>query len=245
MESYLNMKQKKTKFFIAIIPAKKKSSRFRNKNFKVFFDNYSLLELSIRNAIKVKKINEIYVSSDSRIAKNLAKEYKVNFIERPKKYCSTKATANDVIHHSIKIIKQKKQKYENIILIYLQPTSPLRNSRHINSAINLFKKKKTNVISVNKEKKSILKSILINKGKIKSIFKEKDVSSNFQKLQKNYYPNGSIYIFSINDFLRRKTVPIDGSVPYFMSKMDSIDIDDSYDFNMAQIIKKNKLNEKF
>ena len=100
----------------------------------------------------------------------------------------------------------------------------------------LYLKKVRSLISICKAEKSIYKSFKLKNEKVISFFNEKFVTSNRQALPRIYFPNGAIYIFYIKDFLKNKKIPIKNSLPFFMSKKDSIDIDDKYDLEYANLL---------
>ena len=58
---------------VAIIPIRKNSQRIKNKNFRKFFNNKSLLEIKIEQLKKVKLIDKIVVSSDSKKAEQISR----------------------------------------------------------------------------------------------------------------------------------------------------------------------------
>ena len=75
---------------VAIIPIRKNSQRIKNKNFRKFFNNKSLLEIKIEQLKKVKLIDKIVVSSDSKKAEQISRKYGVFFHKRPKFFASSK-----------------------------------------------------------------------------------------------------------------------------------------------------------
>ena len=100
----------------------------------------------------------------------------------------------------IEYIKKKKLK-KNDVIVYLQPTSPLRKASQIREAIKMFKKNNSkNLISVKKIDMNIYKSLTINSGYLKNIFNEKYSVLNRQKFPSTYVPNGAIYIFLVKNF---------------------------------------------
>ncbi len=226
--------------FISLIPARVGSVSLRNKNLKKI-KNKSLVEYAIIASKKSKFINKTFLSSDSEKILKIGKKYDILQVKRPKKFASNSSVANDVVNHFSKLLKNQIND-KKIIIIYLQPTSPLRTYFHINKAIELFiKKKSKSLISVTKIKFSIYKSLMINKyGLIKSIFNENLVTSNRQDFNEVYRPNGAIYIFKLSDFLKKKKIPIKNSTPFIMKEDESLEIDNLLDL---KIIKK-KLKKK-
>ena len=68
---------------VALIPAKEKSERVKNKNLKKVC-KHPLLWWTIDSAKKSRFINEIYVSSDSLKILNYSQKNKVKTLKRPK-----------------------------------------------------------------------------------------------------------------------------------------------------------------
>ena len=214
------------KKIIAIIPARSGSKRLPNKNIKTF-NGYPLLYWSIAAAKKVKIIDEIYVSTDSLKIQKIATKYGalVPFL-RPKKYSTDNSTSEKLILHLLKNLK-----YSIDYLILLQPTSPLRNYKDIETSLKIsIKKRIKSLVSVTSL--SELKLNLINNS-------SKEIKIlNKKQLSKFKYINGSIYILKVSDFLATKKI-INSSTKFFYThKYNSIDIDTKFDFEVAKLLSK-------
>lgn len=226
---------------ISLIPAKKNSQDLKNKNLKKL-NKLSLFELAILGAKKSKFINKIYLSSDSNEILKKAKKYKIDLIKRKKSLSTNSASANSVILDFLK--NYLKNDNKNTIIVYLQPTSPFRNNNHIDAAItNFIKKKFRSVISVI-ENKNFFKSFNKKKDTLIPLFNDKLITNNRQNLKKIYSPNGAIYIFYANDFIKRKKLTFKKSGYYLMNKIDSIDIDNKEDYELAKFLSKRYLKIK-
>ena len=234
------MNKKRTKI-ISFIPAKKNSQDLKNKNLKKL-NNLSLFELAILSAKKSKNINKVYLSSDSDEILKKGKKYKINLIKRNKLLCKNSTSANEVILDFIK--NYIKGDLENSIIVYLQPTSPFRNNEHVDLAIDIFiKKKLRSVISVT-ENKNFYKSLKKNKNLLSPFFNNQYVTNNRQDLNKIYSPNGAIYIFYASDFVKKKKLTFTKSGYYLMKRIESIDIDDKQDYELAKFLSKKYLKFK-
>tara|TARA_B100001093_G_scaffold334470_1_gene319384 strand:+ start:304 stop:999 length:696 start_codon:yes stop_codon:yes gene_type:complete len=219
---------------IAIIPARGGSKSVPFKNMKKI-NNKPLIFYTINAAIKSKFIDEVYVSSDNNKILNYCNKFKLNCIIRPKYLSGDKVTAVKVLWHAIKKI-DKKLINKNPYLIYLQPTSPLRNQRHIDDMIsNLKRLKKKKAVSVVETNETPYKTFKIDyENKLKSIFNQKYSNYNRQYLPKTYKPNGAIYFFKLSQFIKQNSFPSNGSYPYIMNKKNSIDIDNNEDLLLAR-----------
>tara|TARA_B100000787_G_scaffold169327_1_gene160222 strand:+ start:6570 stop:7229 length:660 start_codon:yes stop_codon:yes gene_type:complete len=213
------------KEILAIIPARKGSKRLPNKN-NLKIGKYSLVEKSIKTALKSKIINNIIVTSnDTKVLKLENKFKNVNFIKRPNKLSNSKSKLTDVCNHAIQKLKKR---FEYFIL--LQPTSPFRTNKHIDRALNkVLKYKAEGLISIsstnNKEK---------NYFYIKKKYLSKITKNDNSKLKKFQF-NGAIYVIKTNLLKRRNSFFIEGKIlPFFMSNKQSIDIDYLSDFNKTK-----------
>jgi len=221
---------------IALIPARKGSKGILNKNMQML-NGMPLVEHTIKAASMADNIDEIWLSSDDPNILAIGKNYNLNNIKRPKNISSDSASAADVVKHFLSLYPNIEDK-SNTIIGYLQPTSPLRTELHIDELILKMKKEGiSSSLSVVKLEKSPFKSFVIEKrsGNLKSLFNEKYSNFRRQDLPDVYIPNGAMYFFSIYDFVKRGGFPSNGSMPYVMSKEDSIDID--WESDIKKVVK--------
>ena len=220
--------------FIGLIPARKGSKGLLNKNM-LNLNNKPLVQYTIRAAMDSSLLDDVSVSSDDLSVLTLAESFQANTLLRPEKFSSDEASAVEVVNHFITTLS-KSIAYEDHYIVYLQPTSPLRNSFHIDKAINiLLENNAKSLTSVTHMRKSPFKSFILSEsGQLQSLFDEKISNARRQDLQDVFIPNGAIYIFSIQQFIDRKGFPSNGSIPFIMSEDDSIDIDEKEDLLRAE-----------
>ena len=125
---------------IGIIPAKKNSTRLKDKNIKKI-NNLRLFEISVINALDSKILDDVIVSSNSNFILNKSKKLGAKILKRPDNLCKNNTDANKVIQHFINKLDSK-TKSRNPYLVYLQPTSPLRKKIDIQKILNIRKKTK-------------------------------------------------------------------------------------------------------
>ena len=212
---------------LCIIPAKSKSNRFPNKNFKNF-NGHPLFYRSYIQAKNSKFIDDIIVSTDSiKIKKYLKKKHiKIPFM-RPKKFSGSKTKSTTVVKH---VLKNTSSKYDMIIL--LQPTSPLRTTLIIDNFIKYFYKiNSSSLISVNKPRLHNKNLILLDKhSKIQKFLNLKNYN-----LKNNLYNiNGMIYCFKLQFFKNYQKIYDIGSDTKPIPSWRSIDIDTYEDFKEAE-----------
>ena len=218
---------------LAVIPAKKISRRLPNKNIRLL-NGLPLICWTIEESLKSKFLTKICVSSDCKKTLEIASSYKsVILVNRPKNLCGPNIDNYKVVDHSLSQIEKKNNLYFDIILL-LQPTSPIRCYRHIDQSVkNLWSSKCNTVASVkgpfNKSRDTNLKKIK-NKIMLPWCSHAKSVSS----MEKFYIYNASIYGAKREYFNKKKKLTSNQEVPILMDKFYSIDIDDIFDFKVAE-----------
>lgn len=115
------------------------------------------------------------------------------------------------------------------------PTSPLRDTRDIDNAIKIFKKKKSSsVISVCERDKPLEWNLKPKKNLKFELIQKKSNILNRSSFKKILLPNGAIYIFDFLKLKKFRKYYFSDSRYYLMPKNRSIDIDDYYDFLFAE-----------
>lgn len=222
---------------LAIIPARSGSKGLKDKNIKIF-NGKPMLAYSIEAAIKSNIFEDIIVSTDSEEYALIAKKYgaSVPFL-RPAELSKDETTSQEVIEYVINELKKKGKNYDYFMI--LQPTSPLRRSNHIVEAFNLFISKNANsIVSVCETEHSPLYMNTLDSSLSMENFIGKDISTRRQELPKYYRLNGAIYIYIVDYYLKNKNLYQEKSYAYIMEKKYSIDIDDEYDFKIAEYLLK-------
>ena len=223
----------KGKTILGVIPARGGSKRLPNKNI-IGIANKPLLAWTIEAGTQSKFIDRLIVTSDNKDILKISSNHGAELIQRPNEISGDYSTTFDAIEHVIENINED---YDFICL--LQPTSPLRTSKHIDEAIELlFEKKSDAVISVSEMNENPLWSNTLNDDLDMSDFLKDDVrNKRSQDLKKYYHINGAIYICNIKKFLAQKTFFIKSNIyAYIMKRERSIDIDDDFDFMIAECI---------
>jgi len=212
----------------ALIPARGGSKGIPKKNI-VELAGKPLIAWTIEAAKKSKYIEKIYVSTDDPNIADISKRYgaEIPYI-RPSELSTDNAPTKDVVFYHLKYDAPD-------ILVLLQPTSPLRNNRHIDEAIELFiEKRATAVISVKEVSEKPFWMQKINR----SGFLEPAFNMEYYRRQDMpvfYIPNGAIYIYDIDKLLKNRTLFPEETIPYIMDRESSVDIDDHIDLKIAEI----------
>lgn len=224
---------------IAIIPARAGSKGLKNKNI-IDINGKPLITYTIEAAQKSNLFDKIIVTTDSIEYAKIASRYRVEIIirdsELAKDDSSTYVVLEDVIN--------KYKDFEFDYFVLLQPTSPLRNYKNIIEAIELFEEKINEynfLVSVCISDKP---RILINElDEMNSLSNFKFDFKNYGRQKFNeYYPNGAIFIGKPIEYINEKSFFGEKSIAYKMKKVNSVDIDDWIDLELAKVllIKENK-----
>ena len=229
---------------IAIIPARGGSKSIKLKNIAKL-NGKPLLSYTSEAAKKSNFISEIFLSTDNKTIANLAKKEGLSFLGyRPKNLSKDNTKTIDVVINLLKKI-EKVRNYKPDIIVLLQPTSPLRSNKDIDNAIKLFiKSNATSLVSTvnlphNFNPESIMR---LKNNKLYGLKKSlKNHVTIRQQKEKYLARNGAaIYISSYDSILKNKSFYGEKTIPYFMSKINSIDIDDQEDLIIAESIIKNQ-----
>jgi len=225
----------KNKKFLAIIPARGGSKRLPHKN-TLDICGKSLISWSIEAGIKSNYVDEIAVSSDSEKILSISKQFDITTIKRPDNLSRDDSSSYDVVEHVMSFYKDKIDKNFDYIVL-LQPTSPLRTSKHIDEAIELLDEKQAdNIVSVTKVEHSPLWCNTLTDTLSMENFISKDLLNiRSQDLREYYRLNGAIYIVDVKKLLKEKSFLLQRKVfAYIMAQEYSIDIDTKFDFSFAE-----------
>lgn len=231
------------KKFLAIIPARAESKRLPNKNI-LELSGKPLIAWSIKASLNSKYIDKTIVSTDSQKIKELSIHFGAEVpFDRPKKIASDFSTKDEVINHAVSYLHNEYgEKYDYVI--YLQPTSPLRNATHIDDAIEfLFEKKANSIISVCKVSHPVEWTGFLSENQNMDFFiNSLDQITRSQDFQNRFRLNGAIYIYCIKKLIESSPRPITEKVfAFIMEQNVSIDIDTELDFIFAKAILDNKI----
>lgn len=221
---------------LAIIPARGGSKGLPKKNIRDF-DGKPLIFYSIKAAKKSRFIDRIIVSTDDKEIAQISEMYgaEVPFL-RPKELATDTSQAIDTYLYTINEINKQSN---NLIdeFIVLQPTSPLRREIDINEAISLFREKNADsVISVFEAKHPPNWYKKISNHGILADYFQGENSLNRQEYQKTYLPNGAIFILKYHVLKKTRSYYTEKSFAYIMPAELSIDIDNLWDFQLAELL---------
>lgn len=212
------------KKIVAVIPVRAGSQRVPNKNFKLFFNNKNLLEHKIEVLKKVESLDEIIVHSDSKLAEEIAKKYKVTFQKREDYFASSECPGSDFFENLASTINAD-------IIVHAPCTSPLVSAKTYTSMINQF--------SLTSEHDSVntvadVKEFMWLDNK--PLNYNPSTAPNSQDLPDVLKLTFGCNVLSKLTMLENKHVVGKNPSFYTVDEIEAVDIDTPLDFKLAQLI---------
>lgn len=227
----------KDKRILVIIPARGGSKRLPGKNIKIL-GGKPLITYSIDIARLLTSDENICVSTDDKEIIKCVEDYglKVPFV-RPVELATDTATTNDVLLHAVDYYEKMGKSFDKLLL--LQPTSPLRLIRQVKEALSLYRDDIDMVVSVAESHSPAVLCQDNEEGFVDFVF-NKNAGAR-QTLPKYYEYNGAIYVINIQALKAKGLSKFDKRIKYVMPKETSVDIDDEFDFILAESIMKKRM----
>ena len=220
---------------LGIVPARGGSKRLPGKNLARAAGK-PLLGWTLEAGLKSALIDKIILSTDDQAVNDVGRRFGVDeVLTRPSLLGEDDASMNAVIRHLLQVLRERDEQFDYLIL--LQPTSPLRTSKHIEEAFTLLGKTDAmGAISVcQTEHPTEWMGKLSSNGSLDSFFRQTELDKQSQLFSPSYQINGAIYIVPVKQFLEERTLFLSsGMVAYVMERIDSVDIDDEYDLRLAE-----------
>lgn len=215
---------------LSIIPARGGSKGIPRKNL-ILLNKKPLLDYSINASTNSKYISKTVLSTDDDEIEVYGKKFPITIIKRPKNLASDDAPLDSTITHVLDHLKDTEDFIPDVIIL-LQNTSPLRTSKHIDNALELFfKKNHDSFLSVYSSHKFIwhqLDDVVtpVNYDPLKR--------PNRQDFSNEFIENGAIYITKYDSF-QKTHCRISGKIGhYLMPENLSLEIDTEYDIFLAE-----------
>ena len=208
---------------VSLIPARGGSKEIPNKNI-INVNGKPLLSYSIDASLN-SKVDETWVSSDSKEIGKVAEKYGARFITRDKEL------ANDIIMPDATLVDFK-YRVDFDIMVFIQPTSPMIKSEYINQGIDkLLSENLHSVFSVTKEH-----WLPRWNERVEPIEWEIDNRPRRQDKEASYIENGMFYITRKN-ILTQNKLRYGGKMGFIEIPLyDSFQVDSEEDLELVRKI---------
>lgn len=216
----------------AFIPARGGSKGLPGKNIKNFCGK-PLVAWSIAAASSCSYVDKVIVSTNDEEIAGIARSWGANVpYLRSEELSSDSARSIDVvidmIHREVK---------EESYIVLLQPTSPLRTAEDIENAFKyMLSKRSKSLVSFVKCKSNPYWMVTKEPGSTYARLMKSGKKFQRQLLPELYEYNGAIYINTSTNLLKERSFENSKTVLYAMPQHKSIDIDDSFDWFIAEQI---------
>ena len=209
----------------ALIPVRSGSQRVRNKNIKPFADS-NLLEIKIKQLLRIKELDGIIVNSDSDEMLEIAKNLGAETAKRDSYYASNTVSINEVYVNLA-------QNCNSDIILFADATNPMISDKTIIECLEIYKNN-SEFDSVNTV--NLIKMFLWKDGKPLNYSESNKPKS--QDLPDIFAINSAINILSKETMI--KTRAFVGENPYFyqVDDIEGIDIDNETDFEFVEFMYK-------
>lgn len=141
----------------------------------------------------------------------------------------------------VDLLNRINDKFDYFVL--LQPTSPLRNSKHIVEAVDLFEKRYHYFDFLVSMKEAEHARVLVNpiENDLSLKYFNTDFSNYYRQKFKDYSPNGALFIGKPKAYLKQKHFFGSKSIAYIMNTFDSVDVDTELDHKFACLCMEERL----
>ena len=228
------------KSIIGIVPARIGSKGLKFKNLKKL-NSKPLIYWPINTLNKSMYVDKIILNTDSQKIRKLGIKMgaEAPFL-RPKYLASDSSMIADVIIHTLKYFERKKIFYDYVLL--LEPTSPLTTTADIDLAIKILEKNKNKadaIVSIAENISAHPKfCVKLDRYQMLRSYEKKFYDGPRQKLDKNFFYSGNLYLSKVDTFIKEKTFYHKKTKAIVSSKAKSFEIDDDLDFFLVEKIMK-------
>jgi CMP-N,N'-diacetyllegionaminic acid synthase len=215
----------------AFVPARGGSTGIIQKNIQPLLDQ-PLLAYTLQAARSSAVVDAVYVSSDDDQILSMAHYYGAERIKRDPHLARDDSPLDPVVAEFIQRVKPAGKD----IIILLQPTSPLRTSKHIIEALAEYRDFPCCrcLISVYEISNKYMRAYVGGGEFLNLLVGEHASFIRRDVLPSLYMPNGAISIFKVDDFLREESIPDNYLVPYLMSEAESLEVQTVADIQNAE-----------
>jgi len=216
----------------AIIPARGGSKGLFKKNI-VNFSGAPLLSWTIQQAQHSKYVDSVYVSSDNDEILNISKNYGALTIKRPENISGDISSSESCLQHFL-------QQVDDVdIVLFLQATSPLREAKDIDEAVEKFIEGNYDSMFSATELQDFFIWTIKN-DQLKSYNYDYKNRKRRQDISDQVVENGSFYLFK-PEVLHENSNRLGGNIGFYLMEDWKIhEIDNKEDLMLCEFIFKQK-----
>ena len=228
---------------VGLIPARSGSKGVPKKNTR-YFCGKPLIAHTIEQGLRVRQLDRLIVSTDSRKISKIAQYYgaEVPFL-RPKEFAADSSTDFSVVMHLLQWLENN-ENYIFDMLVYLRPTCIFRNIESIEKAIIKGGSKHYDSIrSISLARHPPFWMFNLRGDLLTPLLKHDDNYKRRQDLPNVYQPNGTFEIIKRRTLVEGKTLHGEKQGYIIDNEYATLDIDTELDFRLAEAQYKILLNK--
>lgn len=177
---------------VAIIPARGNSKGIKKKNI-IDFCGKPLIAWTILQAKKSKHISDVYVSSDSDEILGVSEQFGAIGIKRPDEISTDTSTSESALVHFLETLESDGKKVD--MVVFLQATSPLRETSDIDTAIEKMINEKADSLFSSARLEDFFIWGFDENGNMQSLNFDYKNRKRRQDVIPQWEENGSMYLF--------------------------------------------------
>ena len=213
---------------LAIIPARGGSKGIPGKNLRPVAGK-PLVAHSVEHALGAPSVERVVVSTDDARIAEVAKAAGAEVIMRPAEMSGDTASSEDALLHVLNTLSESG--YEPDLVVFLQPTSPLRSATDVEAAVQtLLAEEADSLFSGTPLEAFVWRA---QNGELASVTYDYKRRPRRQEIHDHFIENGSIYVFRpwvLRDLRNR----MGGKIAlYKMSFLQALQIDEPEDLKLA------------
>ena len=199
------------------------SKRVPKKNIRPFAGS-SMLEIKVKQALRLKDISKVIVSSEDDEMLNLAEDFGATALKRDSFYASDTVPMGDVYKHLSSILDCKD-------ILWTPVTSPLITDKSIQDCIDIYK---TNTDYDSVVTTNIIKEYMWLDNK--AINYDPKHHPRSQDLPDIYALNFAANIVPREVMFKNANILGDKFYPYMLNEIEAVDVDTEYEFMLAEML---------
>lgn len=217
---------------LAIIPARGGSKGVPRKNVRLLKQK-PLIVHSIDTARNAQLVSEIIVTTDDAEIAAIAEAESVFVLRRPAELADDAAPMFPVIMHALSAAEEIWGAFDAMTL--LQPTCPFRRAKHVDRSLELLASGGVEGVFGVYQLSHVhpARMYKVEDGQLEPLQGE-EAARNRQDLQEIYQRNGAIYTLRCAALKSQQKTLVHPAAPLVMSPVESINIDEPYDWTVAE-----------
>jgi len=228
------MTQDRRQEVLAIIPARGGSKGIPGKNLKLLAGR-PLIAYSIVSARNAKCVSKVVVSTDDDQISQAAFNYGADVVRRPASISKDDSASEEALIHVLDTLLSEKD-YSPDVVVFLQPTSPLRGEDDIDNAVAVLLAEQADSVFSSYAEHFSGRWRMDESCRLAPINYKRDSRPRRQDYPVEFVENGSIYVF-LPDVLKRFSNRLGGVVvSYEMPMFRSLQIDTLDDLEAMEVL---------